>query len=142
MSLAKKAFTEKEIRQLKANPYTYQVTPNKIQFTAEFKEGFWKRYQSGEPALRIVKELGYNPDVLGKIRISGIRQHIKNEITRFGEFHTGYPSARKASDPEQLKNAPPEQVISRLQNEIIYLRQELDFIKKIISSDNHSRRKE
>lgn len=69
--------------------------------------------------------------MLGKIRINGIRQHIKNEITKFGEFHTGYPSARKAPDPEQLKDAPPEQVISRLQNEVIYLRQELDFIKKL-----------
>lgn len=69
--------------------------------------------------------------MLGKIRINGIRQHIKNETTKFGEFHTGYLSARKATDPEQLKAAPPEQVISRLQNEVIYLRQGLDFIKKL-----------
>ena len=80
--------------------------------------------------------------MLGKIRIIGIRQHIKNELTKFGEFHTGYPSARKAPDTEQLKEAPPEQVISRLQNEVIYLRQELDFIKKILSSDNHGGRRE
>lgn len=98
---SQKTFTEKEIRQFKANPYTYQVTPNKIQFTAEFKEEFWKRYQSEETALRIVKKLGYNPDVLGKIRINGIRQHIKNEIIKFGEFHTGYPSARKALIPNR-----------------------------------------
>lgn len=31
--------------------------------------------------------------------------------------------------------------LARLQNEVMYLRQELEFIKKIIKADNSSRRK-
>ena len=33
---AKRAFTESEQKQLKRNPYTYQVTAQEIHFTLEF----------------------------------------------------------------------------------------------------------
>ena len=37
---AMKEYTAKEIKLLKANPYTFKVTKNKLYFTAEFKEAF------------------------------------------------------------------------------------------------------
>lgn len=35
-----KEYTAKEIKRLKANPYTFKVTKSKLYFTAEFKEAF------------------------------------------------------------------------------------------------------
>ena len=36
-----KEYTAKEMKLLKANPYTFKVTKNKLYFTIEFKEAFW-----------------------------------------------------------------------------------------------------
>ena len=41
-----KEYTPKQIRELKANPYTLNVTKNKLYFTAKFKEDFWISYQA------------------------------------------------------------------------------------------------
>ena len=37
-----KEYTAKQIKELKANPYTLKVTKNKLYFTIKFKEDFWK----------------------------------------------------------------------------------------------------
>ncbi len=42
-----KEYTAKEMKLLKANPYTFKVTKNKLYFTSEFKEEFWIGYQAG-----------------------------------------------------------------------------------------------
>ena len=36
-----KEYTAKEMKVLKANPYTFKVTKNKLYFTIEFKKAFW-----------------------------------------------------------------------------------------------------
>ena len=50
-------YTTKEVKQLRANPYTYKVTKNKLYFTAEFKEAFWVGYQAGVAPREILKNL-------------------------------------------------------------------------------------
>ena len=44
---AMKEYTAKEMKLLKANPYTFKVTKNKLYFTIEFKKAFWTAYQAG-----------------------------------------------------------------------------------------------
>ncbi len=139
--MAKRPFTEKEIKKLKANPYTYRVTSNRIQFTAEFKEAFWAKYCSGKNAALALFELGYDPDILGTVRIEGILQHIRREARSEIGFHTGYACSRKPSSPYQEGSHSPDQSIVRLQNEVLYLRQELEFLKKIIKSDSDGKRR-
>ena len=36
-------YTAKQIKELKANPYTLKVTKNKLYFTIKFKEDFWNK---------------------------------------------------------------------------------------------------
>ena len=139
--MAKRPFTEKEIKKLKANPYTSRVTPNRIQFTAEFKEAFWAKYCSGKNATLALFELGYDPDILGTVRIEGILLHIRREARSEIGFHTGYACSRKPSSPYQEGSHSPDQSIVRLQNEVLYLRQELEFLKKIIKSDSDGKRR-
>lgn len=62
---AKKPFTESEQKLLKRNPYTYQVTVQEIHFTAEFKQAFWDLYRSGTSPVLVMRQLGYDTDLLG-----------------------------------------------------------------------------
>jgi hypothetical protein len=139
--MAKRQFSEKDMKTLKANPYTYRVTPNQIQFTAEFKEIFWEKYSSGKSPTLIVFELGYDPDILGKTRIEGILHHIRHEACSEGGFHTGYARRRKTATLEPSSSGLSDQAVIRLQNEVLYLRQELEFLKKIIKSDSDGKRR-
>lgn len=111
MANCRKRFTE-EIRILASNRYTYRITETTIRFTLEFKKEFLKRYKEGYSPTQIVTDLGYDASVLGKRRVEGIRDHIMKE-----------------------------KAIEYIQNELVYLRQEVEFIKKIITAENLKRRK-
>ena len=139
--LAKKTFTENEQKLLKRNPYTYQVTEQQISFTAEFKQAFWDLYQSGMSATLAMKELGYDTDILGKQRIRGIRTAVQEQALSPEGFRTGYKPSRKRRYFENTETSSPDQTIKRLQSEISYLRQEMEFLKKLISLGSESRRR-
>ena len=67
-------YTTKEVKQLRANPYTYKVTKNKLYFTAEFKEAFWVGYQAGVAPREILKGLGYDLNLFGQKQIDSIHR--------------------------------------------------------------------
>lgn len=75
-------FTKREIQILKSNPYTYRVTESQIFFTKEFKEEFWRRYQEGEAPRHIVEVPGYDSDMLGTSRPSGLQINIQKQANR------------------------------------------------------------
>lgn len=131
-----KKFTSKEQDILIKNPYTLFVTDSTIKFTTAFKEEFWKRYQRGDVPRKIMADLNYSLEVLGKNRINGICQHIKNEAYSKKGFH----EYNKRPDPKfqeiNKSTLSDNQALVRMQSELIYMRQELDFIKKIINPDN------
>lgn len=130
----KRCFSDKEIKILKANPYTYRVSAERIRFTAEFKEMFWAKYCSGMTAASAIYELGYDPDMLGAERIHGIIRHIRKEANSEIGFHTGNAYPKKKKIPFKEEPISPNQTIVRLKNEVLYLRQEMEFLKKIIDS--------
>lgn len=137
MSRTKRPFTDEEVTALSRNPYTYKVTSTRIQFTAEFKEDFWQKHLQGESCNQILEELGYDPKVLGKYRVYAIKKHIEEQVNSPEGIHTGYRQYRRRSgDITEIEDLPPDKAFARMQNEIIYLRQELEFIKKIIKSDS------
>ena len=55
-----KEYTVKKMKLLKANPYTFKITKNKLYFTIEFKETFWTAYQAGISPRKILTDLGYD----------------------------------------------------------------------------------
>lgn len=137
----KKPFTENEQKLLKRNPYTYQVTAQEIHFTAEFKQAFWDLYRSGTSPVLVMRQLGYDTDLLGKERIRGIRAAVQRQALSPEGFRTGYKPYRKRRRPESIDALPPDQTLKRMQSEITYLRQEMEFLKKLINSDGESRRR-
>lgn len=130
-------FTKREIQILKSNPYTYRVTESQIFYTKEFKEEFWRRYQGGETPRKIVEELGYDPDMLGTVRLSGLQLNIKKQALRPGGFTEGKGGKKSLkSGMYSVDYSPSDETVVKMQHEIMYLRQEVEFLKKITSLKN------
>lgn len=128
-----KRFTEDELTELRSNPYTYKATPGKIQFTAAFKERFWKEYNDGKRPEDIVKDCGYDPEMLGRSRINGIQLHIREQFIQDGSFHEGRKPVAPQNKVKSEAAFSPEEEMRQLRSEVKYLRQEVDFLKKISS---------
>ncbi len=136
-----KEYTPKQIKELKANPYTLNVTKNKLYFTAKFKEDFWISYQAGNAPRKILLDFGYNLEYFGQKQIDDIVQRIKRQALSGNGCTEGENRQKripmKATNEEDLSSP---QSIERMQNELLYLRQEVEFLKKIIIADNSRKR--
>ena len=135
-----KNYTEKEKRKLEKNPYTFKVTEHKLYFTAKFKEDFWTRYQAGFAPRKIMSDLGYDLGMFTQKQIDNYVQRIKREALSENGFSEGENRTRRMPMMDiQAKAEYPS--LERMQNELLYLRQEVDFLKKIITADNSKRKK-
>lgn len=136
-----KEYTPKQIKKLEANPYTLKVTKNKLYFTIKFKEDFWINYQAGNAPRKILSDLGYDLEYFAQKQIDSIVQRIKKEALSGNGFREGENRERripmKATNREELSSP---QSIERMQNELLYLRQEVEFLKKIIMTNNSKKR--
>lgn len=135
--MAWKEFTDEEIEMLKSNSYTTYASPKVVRFSVGFKERFWDAYQNGENPRNIVADMGYDPDTLGKGRLGAIVVHLKEEMAKYGAFKD---KRRKNAPEERTKNPAIPQSLVQMQCELAYVRQEVEFIKKIISADRKGKR--
>jgi len=138
--MSKKTFSEQEIRRLKKNPYTHKVTAKTIRFTVAFKEEFWQRYQSGDAPTQIIKALGYDEEMFGVHRIEGILINIKRQAISSTGFYEGHCRPKRRATVEYYESVPTPKALALMQNELIYLRQEVEFIKKNMQADNEQGR--
>ena len=129
----KSLFTKEQIDELRLNPYTYHVSNTTIKFTEEFKDAFRRLYLQDMPLRDIVRTLGYDYDVLGEKRVGGFIYNLrKNRLT---------PEQRVASSSPQRITRPPAntdythmyagEAIKNMSAELTYLRQEVEFLKKL-----------
>ena len=137
-------YTAKEMKLLKANPYTFKVTKNKLYFTIEFKETFWTAYEAGMAPRKILEDLGYDLEMFGQKQIDSIVQRIKRQAQSGNGFRQGENRTRRKKDelfiPEGTSIESKDTLTSIL-NEVKYLRQEVDFLKKIVKTENTAGRK-
>ena len=136
-----RTFTQEQIKKLKKNPYTFKVTTNRLYFTAKFKEDFWISYQAGNAPRKIMTDLGYDLSMFTQKQIDNYVQRIKKEALSGNGFREGENRERrlpmKATEESELSSP---QSIERMQNELLYLRQEVEFLKKIIIADNSKKK--
>lgn len=136
-------YTAKEMKLLKANPYTYKVTKSKLYFTIEFKEAFWTAYQAGMAPRKILEDLGYDVGMFGQKQIDSMVQGIKRQAGS-GGFRQGENRTRRKKDvlsmPEGA-SAEEERTLAGILNEVKYLRQEVEFLKKIVRTENTAGRR-
>lgn len=128
--MKRKVFTKQEVEMLRSNPFTYAVTSHALSFTKAFKELFWQEYQAGAIPRQILEKYGYPSEVLGNQRIWGIAHTIKMQYYSPEGLHEG--TLPKTTPPDSSGLLTNES-IQQLQNEVQYLRQEIEFLKKISS---------
>jgi hypothetical protein len=128
--MSKRSFTKEEQALLKDNRYTYSVSANTISFTIEFKKEFWKRYQTGQLPREIVQELGYDFQMLGETRVTGLQSMIKKQAQE-GQFREGQHSSYAISNHPDYSSMSNEQKLYAMEHELYYLRHEMEFLKKI-----------
>lgn len=128
-----KKYTQKQIKELKQNPYTLQIDDKRIFFTIEFKKIFWTKYQAGMGPRTIFKELNYNLDYFGQKQIDSIVQRIKKEAL-VGEFTEGYTRTNRMKIKEPDMEITPQN-LKQIQHELLYLKQEVDFLKKVLKTE-------
>ena len=129
----RKKFSAAEQELLRANPYTEKVTENQISFTLAFKEAFWRLSVEGCTGNMALRKLGYDPELLGCERVYNTKR-----IRRAGKSPEGIRSAPKsrmrisreqfgAAELEKMSRRESER---RMQQEIVYLQQQMAFLKK------------
>lgn len=134
-------YTAKEIRVLKSNPYTLNVTKNKLYFTVKFKEDFWRCYQAGIAPRKILEDMGYDISLFRQKQIDSLVQRIKKQALSGsgfteGENRTKRTALKSSGNVQEISNNS----IQNMQHEILYLRQEVEFLKKIIKVSNSKRK--
>ncbi len=136
-----KEYTPKQMKELEKNPYVFNVTKHKLYYTAKFKEEFWISYQAGNAPRKILSDFGFDLSVFGQKQIDSLVQHIKKQALSGNGFSEGENRQKRipmqATKEEELSSP---QSIERMQNELLYLRQEVEFLKKIITTDNSKKR--
>ena len=139
-----KEYTAKEMKLLKANPYTFKVTKSKLYFTIEFKEAFWTAYQAGMAPRKILGDLGYDVEMFSQKQIDSIVQRIKKQAEGGNGFNQGENRTRRRKDELSIPEGTSiesKETLESILNEVKYLRQEVDFLKKIVKTENTARRK-
>lgn len=139
-----KEYTAREMKLLKANPYTFKVTKNKLYFTVEFKETFWTAYQAGMAPRKILEDLGYDLEMFGQKQIDSMVQRMKHQAESRNGFRQGENRTRRKKDELSIQEGVPEQsgeILENILNEVKYLRQEVEFLKKIVRTENTAARK-
>jgi len=128
-------YTIKEIKELMSNPYTFKATRHKLYFTIAFKEAFWTSYQAGNAPRKVLSDLGYDLNLFGQKQIDSMVQRLKKEALAGQGFTEGESRPIRAGFkmPSDSRNQARESSTDdRIWNELKYLRQEVEFIKKII----------
>lgn len=139
-----KEYTAKEMKLLKANPYTFKVTKNKLYFTIEFKEAFWTAYQVGMAPRKILGDLGYDVEMFGQKQIDSMVQSMKRQAESGNGFKQGENRTRRKKDELKIlegSSTESKETLESILNEVKYLRQEVDFLKKIVKTENTAKRK-
>lgn len=119
---------------LAKNPYTLSVTENRLSFTLEAKRTILEQYGAGKSMRKVIKGLGYDPDVLGEGRMKSIAKNIQTESESRLGLHQGYvrTAKRKRLSTEEIGELSTDETsIIKLKNEVVFLRAEVEFLKKI-----------
>lgn len=135
--MGKKLFSKEQQQLLRQNPYIYSVTETRITLTKEFKQLFMTSYNAGESPRKILEDHGFDISIIGERRIWSISYHIRTEYKKYGEFHEGYAprdtSTRHDAPTDAAKPVSQDDEIRQLRHEVDYLKQEMEFLKKISS---------
>jgi hypothetical protein len=123
-------FTEKVRERLSANRYVAKISPNQISFTDEFRIMMAREIEEAVAAgacdinnmiRQTLSRVGIDPGLIDSGRIASIRSSIRGMVAKTGRVEA---TGDGAADAKRLQ---------RLEGQILYMQQEMEFIKKILS---------
>lgn len=126
--MGKNYFTDEQVNQLRLNPYVKNVSNKAITYTDEFKIVFTEKYLEGNPPSIILREMGFNPHILGKRRIDRFVGNVHKYQARNGDVSD---MRKECSSRSSTKKLSDKERIARLEHQVMYLKQENEFLKKI-----------
>lgn len=140
--MAKYKFTKEQIEILRLNQYTSFVSEDMIGYTKEFKEEFWKRMQAGDKTRKILTDLGYDPEMIGKSRMISLYTQVKQEAASPRGFRDRSMDKPLQESPNsgQYAGISENLALQRMQMDLLHMRQELDFVKKILSTGQNAQK--
>lgn len=134
--VCKNGFTPEEQIELLKNPYTRTVTDSMIKFTDEFNDLFIKRHSQGIGPSMIFRDCGYDLNVIGSKRVVNYYNRLQRTYRYKTLIAQTHLTENKCDAKKDYTTMPPTKAIDAMQHEITYLRQEVEFLKKIISLTN------
>lgn len=131
-------FSEAEIKELQENENVSYVTEREIVFTEEFKRLAWEEKQYGKNLPAIFCENGIDPKILGHKRIENFGRRLREKARNNDNFSD---ERRKNQHPYESREAGSlEEKVKRLEHELAYTRQEVEFLKKIQMANTEARK--
>lgn len=129
MSRIKIPFTKEQQEILRNNPFTLCVNDYQIRFTVEFKKYLLaEREKNGTPWKQVFRKAGYDSEIIGETRLQGIVKNIRNEAASEKGIHETSSIRKRELELEDKKT---KKAIRELQEEVIQLQQQIEFLKKI-----------
>jgi len=127
--MSNRLFTVEQQEELRKNKYTRRVSPRSLKFTDEFIQEVKKGLLEGKDIREIIVELEYDPEVIGDRRI----KYILNSVSE----RNGLKHSKKKRPPADTKYSEmkTDDAIKAMETELTYLRQEVEFLKKISQLD-------
>jgi hypothetical protein len=136
--MSKKQFTEEQIFYLKENPCVERVSSLSVSFTEEFKRKAYGELLSGKPIWQIFKEHGVDTDALGPVRVMKFKQFV-NDCAKRGDGFKNLRNTWQGNKSNDDENVASKRVKS-LENEVAYLRQVVEFLKKMQQADSGAKK--
>lgn len=140
-------FTPEQLKELVSNQYVNAVSRKSISYTKQFKELFWQRYCDGIDPKIIFEDCGLNTKYITRTRINGLIKTLRHQLEKGLSFTEGSEPNITQNDKQFEFPTPPRRAnnvfiptlseadIAKLLNQVAYMSQELEFIKKIILAD-------
>lgn len=126
--MGNKYFTQEQVNILKDNPYVKNVSEKAITYTEAFREEFYIRYQEEPLPSKILKELGFDPEILGQSRVYSLSKRVRKQASR----KTGFKDTREdSSGRPRHKERTKDEEIEYLKHMVEYQQQQIEALKKI-----------
>ncbi len=136
-------FSDEEIKVLQANKFTYSISKKQLYFTREFKEMAWEQDQMGVAVMTIFRNAGYDPLMVGRSRMDAFMISLRRSVANGVPFTEGRLHKTRFKPPiSNYGEMTDRKAFIEMQHEIAYLRQEIEFLKKICALGVEKKRSE
>ena len=134
--MARNTFNQTDMEFLMQNPYTADVCSTHLYYTLAFKEYALREVANGKTSVSIFTRAGYDLEMLGKPRIYAALKSFKREAASPQGLHESCHSREaklEALSKQDLSKKKTDKAIKELQDRVIHLEQQIEFLKKIQS---------